>query len=77
MILADENIDANLITFLRAEGIEVYSVRENHQGITDAEVIELSKHPPRIILTEDKDFGEWVYAHKEKTSVLYYYVIMP
>lgn len=67
MILADENINAKLITFLREEGLDVYSVREKHQGITDAQVIELSKNPQRIILTEDKDFGEWVYAHKEES----------
>ena len=41
-------------------------MRENHPGIADEQVIALSKDPPRIILTEDKDFGEWVYAHNEK-----------
>ncbi|MCY7351186.1 MAG: DUF5615 family PIN-like protein [Cytophagaceae bacterium] len=34
-----------------------------HRGIRDEKVIELSRNPPRIILTEDKDFGEWVFAH--------------
>ena len=62
MILADENIDAHIIDYLRSKGIEVFSVRENYPGITDEQVIALSKDPPRIILTEDKDFGEWVYA---------------
>ena len=56
MILADENIDAHMVSILR----------ENHRGIPDEEVISLSKEPPRIILTEDKDFGEWVYAHQEQ-----------
>ena len=65
MILADENIDANMVSMLRSHGIEVSSVAENNRGISDAEVIELSKNPPKIILTEDKDFGEWVYAHNE------------
>lgn len=38
----------------------------------DEEVIALSKNPPRIILTEDKDFGEWFYAHHEKNiSVIF------
>ncbi len=44
--------------------IEVYSIGENNAGISDEQVISLSGNPPRIILTEDKDFGEWVYAHK-------------
>lgn len=60
MILADENIDHSLI---RESGIDVYSVYEEQRGITDKDIIEFSRNPPRIILTEDKDFGEWVFAH--------------
>ncbi|MBC7389846.1 MAG: DUF5615 family PIN-like protein [Opitutaceae bacterium] len=63
MILADENIDHQLIEIIRKEGIDVYSVYEQNRGISDESVILLSRNPPRIILTEDKDFGEWVFAH--------------
>ena len=66
MILADENIDQQLIDWLRSHGVAVLSIGENHSGILDEEVIALSKEPPSIILTEDKDFGEWVFAHQEK-----------
>ena len=72
MILADENIDQQLIDWLRSYGQDVVSVREKSPVIMDEEVIALSKNPPRIILTEDKDFGEWVYAHQEQTiSVIF------
>nr|WP_295925759.1 DUF5615 family PIN-like protein [uncultured Dyadobacter sp.] len=64
MILADENIDHGLIAEIRNAGFEVYSIYEMTRGISDESIIELSRVPPRIILTEDKDFGEWVYAHK-------------
>ena len=63
MIIADENIDHSLIKALRDSGFEVYSIYEQQRGIADEFVIELSRNPPRIILTEDKDFGEWVFAH--------------
>jgi predicted nuclease of predicted toxin-antitoxin system len=63
MILADENIDQRIITTLREEGNSTVSVYESHRGLTDEAVISLSRNPPRIILTEDKDFGEWVFAH--------------
>lgn len=63
MILADENIDGQIIDAIRTIGVEVHSVADTHSGIKDEKVIELSKNPPRIILTEDKDFGEWVFAH--------------
>jgi predicted nuclease of predicted toxin-antitoxin system len=68
MILADENrnagpIDHSLIEAVRAIGIEVYSIYEQQRGIADETIIEFSRNPPRLILTEDKDFGEWVFAH--------------
>ncbi|MFD1144123.1 DUF5615 family PIN-like protein [Larkinella insperata] len=63
MIIADENIDHTLIEAIRAAGIETDSVYETRRGIRDEVIIEASRNPPRIILTEDKDFGEWVFAH--------------
>lgn len=66
MILADENIDHSIIQMLRKNGISVTSIYENYRGISDEEVISLSKKPPKIILTEDKDFGEWVFSHNQK-----------
>lgn len=67
MILADENVPPRFITSLREAGIEVFSIKESQRGVTDDQVISISKDPPRIILTEDKDFGEWVFAHHEKS----------
>ena len=66
MILADENIDHSLIATIRALGIKVYSIYEQQRGTLDDSIIELSRNPPSIILTEDKDFGEWVFAHNIK-----------
>ncbi|MBC7571053.1 MAG: DUF5615 family PIN-like protein [Spirosoma sp.] len=63
MILADENIGHSLIEAIRSIGIEGYSIYEQQRGTPDETIIELSRNPPRLILTEDKDFGEWVFAH--------------
>ena len=65
MILADENLPSSIQDALVNAGVEVFSIASNLSGVPDSEVIQFSKKPPRIILTEDKDFGEWVYAHKE------------
>lgn len=65
MILADENIDSRVVSFLRENGIRVSHVKEERPGARDFEVIEMSKKSERVILTEDKDFGEWVYSHNE------------
>lgn len=67
MILADENIEQRIIVKLREAGVEVFSVYDKARGISDEEVIKLSLNPQRIILTEDKDFGEWVFAHHVNT----------
>lgn len=72
MLLADENINSVIINSIRNIGIDVFSISEECPGITDEEVINLSLNPPRIIITEDKDFGEWVFAHNIKNiSVIF------
>ena len=63
MILADENIDHGIIAALRKAGHAVDSVYESHRSLSDSAIIELARNLPRTILTEDKDFGEWVFAH--------------
>ena len=71
MILADENIDFRIITALRDSGLKVVSIQEEFKSVSDSEVIKISKESNSIILTEDKDFGEWVFAHKaEGLSVI-------
>ncbi len=64
VILADENIDCHIIQSLRKEGIDVFSIYENHRGLSDFAVAELSLQPPRLILTEDKDFADMVFAYQ-------------
>lgn len=66
MILADENISHLIITELRLQNIEVFSIYEHKRGITDAEIVEFSRNPARIILTEDKDFADIVFAYQTK-----------
>ena len=63
MIIADENIDSRLISKLRASGFAVFSIKENLKGVSDKNIIELAKEKKGILLTEDKDFGEWVFSH--------------
>ncbi|MFH0925042.1 MAG: DUF5615 family PIN-like protein [bacterium] len=64
--LADEDIDFRIVKQLRSKGIFVVSVLEDYKGLSDKEVLELSKGTDALLLTEDKDFGEWIFAHKEK-----------
>ncbi|MEZ0485533.1 DUF5615 family PIN-like protein [Fibrella aquatica] len=58
MIIADENIDHSIIEAIRSKGIDIESIYETNRGIRDEQIIERARTPPRLILTEDKDFGE-------------------
>ncbi len=58
--LADECCDLGLVEFLRMKGVEVDYVQELQQGVTDINVLNKAKDEKRILLTEDKDFGELV-----------------
>ena len=43
MILADENIDINIIKALRDSKFDIYSVSESNSGISDEQVIKLAR----------------------------------
>ena len=62
-IIADENIDNFIIHTLRNDNYEVISIKESYRGIKDIEIIVLANKNECLILTEDKDFGEWVFSH--------------
>lgn len=64
-ILADEDVDFRIIKKLRKLGVPVLSVLENFTGANDKEILNLSRRESAILLTEDSDFGEWVFAYKE------------
>ncbi|MGR3310153.1 MAG: DUF5615 family PIN-like protein [Candidatus Brocadiales bacterium] len=65
-ILADESLDFRIVKKLRQEGFDVISVLEKYRSIPDKKVLELTKESNAILLTEDSDFGEWIFSHKEK-----------
>jgi predicted nuclease of predicted toxin-antitoxin system len=66
-ILADEDVDYRIVKNLRENGFEVMSVLEGHRGASDRTVLNIAKERGALLLTEDKDFGEWVFAHKIKS----------
>lgn len=72
MILADENIHYFIIKTLREADFNVISVSEISNGIKDEKVIIWAIQNNYLLLTEDKDFGEWVFAHHVKNlSVIF------
>jgi predicted nuclease of predicted toxin-antitoxin system len=59
-ILADENLDAPVVTWLRQQGHDVLSMAETAPGKNDAEVLRLASTEQRVVVTFDRDFGNLV-----------------
>jgi predicted nuclease of predicted toxin-antitoxin system len=59
-VLADEGVERQIVTKLRAEGHEVYYVAEMEPGISDDRVLEIANEKQALLITADKDFGELV-----------------
>ena len=58
--LADENVSRLVIERLRADGLEVSSISETRSGAPDRNVLQTADLEGRILITEDRDFGELV-----------------
>ncbi len=65
--LADESCDFTVVRALRSSGHDVFLVSETAPRAEDSEVISLAVRENRILLTEDKDFGQLVHAHGQET----------
>ena len=69
--LADESCDFSVIRALRQVGYSVNAIAEISPSLPDADVLESAVAEKRLLITEDKDFGEWVFAHQHAmTGVL-------
>ena len=60
-LLADENMDAKIIDWLRSIGTDVLSVREIMASAQDEEVLAKANAEGRVVLTKDLDFGEMLF----------------
>jgi predicted nuclease of predicted toxin-antitoxin system len=59
--LADECVDAGLVAWLRAAGQDVVYMAEIAPAESDDTVITRAQRENRLLLTEDKDFGDLVF----------------
>jgi len=66
--LVDESCDFCFVRSLRQNGYDVKAIVEVMSGASDLVVLQLGFEENRVLLTEDKDFGEWIFAHKNATA---------
>lgn len=67
-IIADESCDFAIIRGLRDAGYDVMAVAESMAGSSDERVIEVATSERKLLITEDKDFGQLVFAAATKSS---------
>jgi len=66
--LADESCDFAVVRALREAGHDVVAVADSAPSSADEIILELAIREKRILLTEDKDFGQWVFAERRATG---------
>jgi predicted nuclease of predicted toxin-antitoxin system len=70
-ILVDECTGPAVAKWLRGNGHEVFSVFDEGKGMEDGEVLTKALAEDRIVITNDKDFGEMVFReHREHHGVI-------
>ena len=62
--LADESLEYRLVLFLRDLGYDIFSISEDSPSISDEEVLAKAYAEKRIVLTNDKDFGDLIFLNK-------------
>jgi len=67
-LVADESCDFSVVTGLRGAGHDVVAICEKMIGVSDEVVIALASSEKRLLLTEDKDFGQLVFAAAKENS---------
>ena len=63
-LLADENIPLASVRGLRDLGHDIVSIAEQSPGISDEEVLRLSRAQGRVIVTFDRDYEELVFGER-------------
>ena len=67
-LVIDEDVNYNIVIFLKNNNFNVISILEKYPGISDVEVLKIANELNAVIITEDSDFGVWLFAHKFKTA---------
>ena len=64
--VADECVDGNIVRRLIADGHDVIRIAEIASGADDSVVLDYALRQGTLLLTEDKDFGEFVFHQQRR-----------
>ncbi len=65
--LANVNVEKPLVDFLDEKGFDIKWVTNIDKRMPDTRVCEIANKEQRVIITNDKDFGEIVFLQKKTT----------
>lgn len=66
-LLADANIEAMVVRWLRSLGHDVVWASDLPPSTPDTELVEIANNEGRVLVTYDRDFGEIVFYRKQIT----------
>lgn len=67
-LLADENLHAGIVAWLRLNGHDVTYAAETLRGEPDEVVLARAREEIRVVVTDDKDFGDLVVRRRLSTA---------
>jgi len=67
-LLVNENITRTVIEKLRLSGHDVFSVKESMRSAQDDTILACAQTQQRIVVTQDKDFGELAFRAQLPSS---------
>ncbi len=72
--VVDESADARLAAHLTKLGHDVTLIAQNYRpGLPDHEVLAIAHREERILITDDRDFGELVFRHRSPHAGVIYF----
>jgi predicted nuclease of predicted toxin-antitoxin system len=72
--LIDASADARMVAHLRSQGHDVTRIGTDHPGnLKDREVLAIAVAEQRILITDDRDFGELVFVHRQPHAGVIYF----
>ena len=63
--LADVNVEKKIVEFLREYGFDIKWIPDYDVSMGDEELLSLASNEDRILLTNDKDFGYYVFLQNK------------
>ena len=71
--LTDENIDHEVVNFLRKQGFDVLDIKEEGLfSMSDHDILQMAWQQNRVVISQDSDFGTLIFRDKVQVCGVVY-----